>query len=102
MDVDDWICGDCGFINLKKFRNCAGCGLKLPSMLDLTGTELADSFRSELRKLRQHLAELREHASGVGIDLIEIMIDRLAARGANLCDVATGTVVVKPATKAKK
>jgi|HubBroStandDraft_5_1064220.scaffolds.fasta_scaffold334586_2 hypothetical protein len=101
MDVGDWICSECGFINLKEFRSCAGCGLSLPSMLDMTGSELADAFRSELRTLRRQLAELRNYASGVGIDLLEKAIDRLAARGANMCDVATGAVVVKPAAEAK-
>lgn len=91
----DWLCGNCGTWNPAASRKCRGCPVELPRVLDLTGPELAAAFRAQIEAVRSFASAIRQTYPSSGlIDLFDQSIDLLAARGANLCDVATGAVAV--------
>jgi methylthioribose-1-phosphate isomerase len=78
--------------------------MSTPINLDITARELATAFREAVADLRRHLAFLdmrtvpaaeRQRQSEQMRAVLQAT-DRIAARGANLIDLATGAVVATP------
>jgi hypothetical protein len=78
--------------------------MSTPTKLDATARELATAFREAVADLRRYLLLLdaRPVPAGARLRQSEAMrgalqaTDRVAARGANLIDLATGAVVATP------